>query len=425
MMPTRRSALSLLSGSLAAPGLVWPAESDDAMLDDLARRCFLYFWENSDPETGIARDRARRDGSPHREDRIHVGSIASTGFALSALAIAERRGWQPKAAVRQRALNTLRFFARKVPHERGWFYHFIDTRNGERLWKSELSSIDTALLVGGVLTIRQAMSDNREAAKLATEIYERIDFPWMLNGTALLSHGWRPESGFIPHYWDTYSEHPILYLLGIGSPTHPLPAESWWAWKRDWNEYGGRRYLGHAGLFTYQYSQAFVDFRGRRENRKPFADYFENSVTAIRAHRQFCIDLRTEFPGYSENVWGISASDSKKGYVGWKGPPRDKSIDGSVVPYASIGSLMLTPDIALPAIRVLKERFGERVYSRYGFPSAFEPAGDWVGPDVVGIDAGISLLSIENYRSGRSWSWFMKNREIPRALDAAGIVRAK
>lgn len=424
MIWTRREALPLLLGSLSAQARMRFADGDEALLDDLARRCFLYFWENSDPQTGIARDRARRDGSPHREDRIHVGSIASTGFALSALAVAERRGWQPRRAVRGRVVNTLRYFAREMPHQRGWFYHFVDTRNGERVWKSELSSIDTALLAAGVLTVRQAMGGEREIAKLAAEIYERIDFPWMLDGKATLSHGWRPESGFITHHWDTYSEHPLLYLLGIGSPAHPLPAESWWAWRRDWNEYGGRRYLGHGGLFTHQYSQAYIDFRGRKENREPFVDYFENSVTAMRAHRQFCIDLRGEFPGYSENVWGISASDSRKGYVGWKGPPRDRSIDGSVVPYASIGALMFTQDIALPAIRELKERFGGRAYSRYGFAAAFDPAGDWVGPDVVGIDLGLSLLSIENYRTGRIWSWFMQNREIPRALDAAGLVRA-
>jgi hypothetical protein len=425
MEPTRRDALSLFAGAFAAHRQVNLSRSDEALLEDLARRCFLYFWENSHPETGIARDRARRDGSPHREDRVHVGSIASTGFALAGLAIAEKRGWEAKRAIRERVLNTLRFHAREMPHERGWFYHFVDTRNGERVWKSELSSIDTALLTAGALTVRQAMSDDREIVKLATAIYERIDFPWMRDGKTTLSHGWRPESGFIRYHWDHYSEHPMLYLMGIGSPTHPIPPESWWAWTRDWNEYAGYRYLGRAGLFTHQYSHAYVDFRGRRENREPHVDYFENSVKAMRAHRRFCIDLRSEFPGYSENVWGISASDSRKGYVGWKGPPRDKSIDGSVVPYASIGALMFTPDIALPAIREMKERFGQRVYSRYGFAAAFDPSGDWVGPDVVGIDVGISLLSIENFRSGRVWSWFMKNREIPRALDAVGLVRAR
>jgi hypothetical protein len=400
---------------------------DEAFLEDLSHRAFRYFEEHADPVTGLVLDRARTDGAAH--DASHpshnIASSASTGFGLTALCIAAERGWISRAKARERMRQTLRFFAERAPQEHGWFLHWMDSSNGERRWQSEYSSIDTALLLGGVLTARQYFRDDAEIKKLATLIYERVDFKWMLNGhPTLLSHGWKPETGFLKPRWDTYSEHLILDLLSIGSPTHAVSPLSWRAWQRKRITYAGYTYLTGGPLFTHQYSHAWVDFRNWRESWSPFTDYFANSVAATRAHREFCISLADEFPGYSENVWGITASDSAKGYVAWGGPPRDPAIDGTVVPCAAGGSLMFTPDISLAALKAMREKFGDRVYGRYGFTDAFNPNNGWTGPDVIGIDIGIILLSAENLRSGNVWRWFMRNSEIPRAMRLAGLRRA-
>ncbi len=276
-----------------------------------------------------------------------------------------------------------------------------------------------------MLAVRQAFASDPRIVSDATHIYERIDFPWMLAGDpVLLSMGWKPESGFFQARWRHYCELMILYLLGLGSPTRPLPRASWYAWTRPWLEYSGWRIVSHGDpLFVHQYSHAFVDFRGRRE-RATGIDWWRNSVDATRMHRAFCLALAREFPGYGDNVWGITASDSAKGYVAWGGPPRDPAIDGTVVPCAAGGSLMLTPDLSLPVLRTLVARWGERVYGRYGFVDAFNPNTEWVNPDVLGIDVGITLLSAENLRSGAVWRWTMGNPEIRRALALAEVVES-
>jgi hypothetical protein len=433
---TRRSMLALscagVSALRARPAI---SPADDQFLEDLSRRSFQFFWEFSDPDTGLTRDRAKTDGTPYdNQNRRDIGSIAATGFALAGLCIAAERGWVKPDEARTRVRNCLRFFADHAPREHGWFYHWMNVKTGERTGvqqnsekKSELSSIDTALLMGGILTARQYFHKDAEIKKLATQIYERMDFQWLLDGDPLLlSHGWRPEDGFLKTRWAKYSEFTIIYILAIGSPTHPIKPESWYAWERPENVYGDYKFIGIAPLFTHQYSQAFVDYRNHRETRGTHIDWFENSVIATRAHRQFCIDLsagpKPDFPGcYSENIWGITASDSAKGYKAWGGPPRRNTIDGTVVPCAAGGSLMLAPDICVPALRAMKERFGDKIYGRYGFTDAFHPTNGWVGPDVLGLDAGITLLSAENLRSGNLWKWFMQNPEIPRALKLAGM----
>lgn len=398
------------------------AAADDAFLEDLSRRSFRFFWENADPNTGLVLDRARTDGSPHDEQHRNVASIASTGFGLTALCIAAERRWVEPREAETRVRRTLRFLAEKMPHHKGWFYHFVDWRTGAREWKSELSSIDTTLLLGGVLTARQYYRSDAEIYNLATKIYERIDFGWMLNEhPGLLSMGWHPETGFIKSRWDTYSEHPLLYFLAIGSRTHPIPPAAWDAWERDWNYYKEYKFLGKAPLFTHQYSHAWVDFRGRREVKDPHVNYFENSVIATRAHREFCMNLADKFPKYDANMWGITASDSVKGYRAWGGPPATPDIDGTVVPCAAAGSLMFTPDIALPALREMHARYGAQIYGRYGFTDAFNPHTNWINPDVIGIDVGITILSAENLRTGNVWRWFMKNLEIEHALRRVGL----
>jgi hypothetical protein len=418
-------AIAINATGACAAGRRAISQADDAFLEDLSHRAFLYFWEQADPETGLVLDRARADASPMDPSHRDIASIAATGFGLTALCIAAERRWVDPDEARNRARSALRFFAGKATNVHGWFFHWLDARTGERRWGSEVSSIDTALLLGGALTARQFFRGDAEIVRLATEIYERVDFQWMQNGhPALLSHGWKPESGFLSSMWLDYSEETLLYLLAIGAPAHSIAARAWWAWKRDWVSYAGYTYLaGARPLFIHQYSHAWVDYRGRRENKPPYIDYFENSVKATRAHRLFCIDLMEEFSGYSENVWGITASDSAKGYVAWGGPPRDRHIDGTVVPSAAGGSLMFAPDICLPALRAMKEKFGEQIWGRYGFVDAFNPNTGWIDRDVIGINVGITLVSAENLRADSVWRWFMHNREVRRAMQLVGLIR--
>ncbi|MEP7076230.1 MAG: glycoside hydrolase family 3 N-terminal domain-containing protein [Acidobacteriota bacterium] len=401
---------------------------DSAFLEDLEKRTFQFFWEQSDPNTGLTLDRSKTDGTPPQigEDHYRVASIASTGFALSGLCIAADRNWVTPLKARARAKNTLEFLAHRAVNQNGWFYHWMDAVSGERRWNSEISSIDTALLLGGVLTVKNCFAEDPQIVKLADEIYRRVDFEWMLNGDQyLLSHGWRPESGWIPDRWHDYSEDMILYLLAIGSPTHAISPDAWYAWERTWFTYDKYRYLAAVPpLFIHQFSHAWVDFRGRREAKSPFVDYYKNSVDATNAQRQFFIEvLSKEFPQYSANIWGLTASDSANGYVAWGAPPRDPNTDGSVVPAAPAGSLMFTPDISLAALKEMKARFGDKVYGRYGFTDAFNPGNGWVNPDVIGIDLGITLLSAENARSGKIWGWFMQNPEMETAMKLARLER--
>jgi hypothetical protein len=401
-------------------------QSDEDFLEDLSRRSFRYFWEQADPHTGLVPDRARMDGSPLAESHRNVASIAATGFGLTALCIAAERKWIAPEEARERVRNTLRFFRNEARQEHGWFYHWMDAKTGERRWRSEVSSIDTALLLAGVLTARQKFDDDREIVRLATEIYRRVDFKWMLNGhPLLLSHGWKPEKGFLKPRWDTYSEDSILYLLAIGSPTHAIPPKSWYALWRDRYRYETFSYFTSIGvpLFMHQYAHAWVDYRNRRETQGDKIDYFQNSVNATLAHRAFCLSLSKEFPGYEQNVWGITASDSAKGYLAWGGPPRDPAIDGTVVPSAAGGSLMLTPEVSVAALRTMREKYGTRIYGIYGFVDAFNPNSGWVDPDVIGINVGIVLLSAENLRTGNVWRWFMRNRGIPQAMEAIGLLK--
>jgi hypothetical protein len=408
---------------------------DNDLLDDLSRRSFRYFWEQTDPRTGLVLDRASTTGIPEKGSTHQgVASIAATGFGLTAFCIAADHRWISREMARQRILAALQTFATKVPHQHGWFYHFIDSATAERRWRSEVSSIDTALLLAGILTARQYFRDDPEIVGLSTSIYERVDFPWMMDGShSYFSHGWTPERGFLPFRWDTYSELIILYVLGIGSPTHPISPAAWDSWNLPAVDIGGYTYVGGGPLFIHQYSQAWVDLRDRGvpENQplaiiQPRVDYFANSAIATRAQQAvFAKQLSRVFPGYSTNVWGLTASDSSNGYTDWGTGPADPRIDGTVVPSAAAGSLMFAPDICIPALRTMLVRFGKRIYGRYGFADAFNPSNGWVSKCVIGIDVGITLLSAENVRTGRVWHWFMSNREADHALDVAGMVKVR
>lgn len=390
--------------------------ADDQFLDELEKRNFKYFWEQASPQTGLIKDRC----TVLANDTSTVASIAATGFGLTALCIGEKRGFIPLADARGRVLAALRFIGKKMPTHRGFFYHFADLNTGERVWDSEVSSVDTTILLCGILCCRQHFEKHSEISLLASEIVDRVDWSWLSEDTSLLPHGWTPEGGFLPYRWDYYSELMMMYLLGMGSLTHPLPVEAWNAWKRTTFEYDGLRYIGSfAPLFVHQYSQAWFDFRGQRDK---YADYFQNSILATQAHRRFCLDLAKQFPDYSENLWGISASDSEKGYVVWGGPPAIGPIDGTVVPSASAGSLPFLPQPVMQVLRNIKDRY-PRAWSKYGFINAFNPLKQWYDPDVDGIDIGITMLMAENARTGFVWETFMKNPEPKRGMELAGFKK--
>jgi hypothetical protein len=390
---------------------------EHAFLDELERACFRFFQECAHPDTGLVKDRDKASGPTD----FRVSSIAATGFGLSAWCLADARRWVSRQEALAYVRKTLRFISNRLSGERGFYFHFVDWETGQRVWNCEVSSIDTALLLCGVLTCRAHFND-AEIRTLAATIYDRADFAWMRNGGPTLTHGWKPESGFLESRWKHYCELMMLYLLAIGSNRHSIPPESWHAWSRPVLDYAGERFIYDpaAPLFIHQYSHAWFDFRGQRD---AYADYFENSASATRAHREFCARLSQEFPHYSRDLWGISASDSAQGYVVWGGPPRFGPIDGTLVPCAVAGSLPFDPRECLDCLLLMRDRFGEKIWKRYGFVDAFNPATGWVAPDVIGIDLGITLLMAENARSGFFNRTFMKNPEMRRAMQAVGFRR--
>jgi hypothetical protein len=374
----------------------------DNLLDEIQRRACRYFDEHTDPATGLVRDRARISGPECRP----VASIAATGFGLSALAIAGTRGYLDRSEARRRAARTLTFLLRDATHQHGFFYHFLDMRSGARVWRSEISSVDTAWLLCGALHCR-AHFDDPEIRNLAGDLIDRVDWKWMLNGGRTLSHGWRPETGFLRYRWDCYAELLAMYLLAMGSATSPIPAGSWHAIRRPQRRFGNLSYID-AGtpLFTHQYSHAWVDFRGLRDD---YADYFENSRRATLANRHNCL----QSPCYTEEIWGVTAADSRLGY-------RPVPPEGTVVPCAPGGSLPFLPAECASALRAMLDRY-PKSWCRYGFVDAFDPRDGWYSPDVIGIDLGIMLLMAENARAGSIWRACTTDPDLRRGIAAAGL----
>jgi len=390
------------------------SDADRDFLYELECLTFRYFWEQANPETGLVKDRCNVRTAT---DNGVVASIAATGFGLTSLCIAEEEGFVLRNQAIERVTTTLRSLWKKLPNHRGFFYHWANINTGERIWDSEISSVDTAILLCGVLTCREHFRD-AEVTRLASEVLNRVEWTWLSEDTTLLSHGWTPEFGFLPSRWDYYSELMMMYLLALGSSSHPLRPETWNAWKRLTFEYDGLRYIGSfAPLFVHQYSQAWFDFRGKRDR---YADYFQNSVIATDVHRRFCIELASQFPTYSDDLWGITASDSDKGYVIWGGPPAVGPIDGTVVPSASAGSLPFLPQPTMRVLRTIQTRY-KQAWCQYGFVNAFNPLKNWYDNDVVGIDTGITMLMAENARTGFVWNTFMRTPEAKRGMERAGF----
>lgn len=397
---------------LAAP--VVPSLSDEELLDKIQRQSLEFFTLERNPKTGLVRDRA---DNFKKGIRPGAASIASVGFALTAFGVGASRNWLDRTTAREMTRRTLEFFLHHAPQEHGFFYHFMEMETGKRAHRSELSPIDTALFLAGVLFAAEFYEDP-QIRELAEKIYERVDWPWLLHGGETLALAWSPESGFQKQRWDHYNESMILYLLAIGSPTHPIPASSWQALRRPLGSYGPFRLIQFPPLFGHQYSHIWVDFRDRNDG---YADYFKNSVNATLANRKFCMDQASKFESYGPNSWGLTASDGPFGYRAYGAPPGWAEHDGTIAPTACGSSIVFTPKESLACLRHFYENLREKLWGRYGFSDAFNLDKNWFDTEVIAIDQGALLLMIENYRTGLIWKVMSRNLSLERALKAVGF----
>lgn len=381
--------------------------SDNALLDEIQKKTFKYFWEEANPENGLIKDRSTAD-SP--------SSIAAVGFGLTAIPIAIERGWITKTEGYNRVLTTLKSFAEgKVEGKNGFFYHFVDMKTGKRVWNCELSSIDTALLLAGVIFVGEYFKGT-EVESLADKIYREVNWQWMLAGGKKLSMGWKPEGGFLGGRWgDTFDEGLLAYILAIGSPTYPIPVSSWDEIVRSIND----TYISYPNevLFVYQYPNIWIDFRNKEDK---YANYFNNAKSAARYNWMFTFLRKGEYKTYDEDIWGLSACDGPGGYRAYGAS--EGNHDGTIAPYASIGSLPFVPDLAMKAIKGMLSKYGPLIWGKYGFVSGFNIDENWFSKEYVGIDQGTIILMIENYRTGMVWKYFMKNKYIQRAMRKIGFT---
>ncbi len=406
--------LPVLFGSCAVC-LAAPVKKDDAFLGMVEGRTFRYFAENTNPGNGLVIDK-----SPNSRPAGHKyapASVAAVGFGLAALPAGVERGWISKSDGAKLAKTTLLFFRDKMESEHGFFYHFVDMDTGLRAWDSEISSIDTALFLAGALTAGQYFGDP-EIKTLADGLYERADWAWMTNGTRLLCGGWTPEKGFLSYYWHQYDESMVMYILALGSPTHPLDPSSWRAIKRTVGEYKGHELILSPPLFTHQFSHAFVDFRGKSDG---FADYFKNSVEATLANRRFCMDNAASYKTYGPDSWGLTASIGPDGYKAYGAPPGLAVHDGTVAPAAAASSIVFTPELSIAAMRNFYAKYRDRLWGRYGFSDSFNLDRDFFAPDAYAINQGSTVLMIENYRTGLVWKLFMALPQVEKGMASAGF----
>ncbi|QDV65925.1 hypothetical protein Pan14r_36320 [Crateriforma conspicua] len=418
----------------------WPGQGSDmrdggmteqqtVFLDDLRQRCYQYFVDAADPDTGLIADRGRADGSGFSDH----ASMAACGFGLSAHALAGQNGWVSPGVARDRVAKLMVSLRDRVQHERGFLYHFVDRRTGRRALRSEASSIDTALLIAGAMHAQMIYANDRVISDAADEIYQRVDWRWLLGDNDCLHMGYTPEIGILPAQWDTFSELTILVLLAIGAPQSPIPARCWEAWQRGpVLHHQGQPFMSYPPLFVHQYPTAFFDFR--RLVSSGGRSFWQNAQVAHRAHQQFMKDLANADPHrmghYGEDLWGITSSDSAHGYRDWGGPYHDgparpdRGIDGTIVPSAAGGALAIVPQSAMHTLQYQRQAFGDAVYGRYGFVNAFNPSNGWVNPDVIGIDTGITLLMASNRFGDQVWTPFMQHPAARRALSLAGFRAA-
>ncbi len=426
----------------------YPQVSDNEMLNELLKQTFAYFRNQSHPESGLVADKTQA-GSPC--------SIGVMGMALTACISGVERNLISRTEAAADTARVLRFLYyapqsrdKEASGYKGFFYHFLDMRSGKRVWKSELSSIDTALFIAGALVAAEYFTldndDEKQIRELADKLYRRVDWQWALNGEDTLCHGWKPGSGFLPYRWDRdYSEAMILYALALGSPTFPIPAAGYKQWTSTFSirTFYDIEYVYAGPLFIHQFSHLWLDFRGIQDdlNRSAGFDYFENSKRATYIHRAYAIQNPRHYARYSAHFWGLSASDGpgkmkKKvngetriffGYLS-RGAPEGPD-DGTVSPWAVVASLPFAPDIVLDAIRFYIERLDLKHSDWYGFNTSFNPtfpgrkenAAGWVSPFRFGLNEGAIITMIENYQTGLIWKLMRQNDFIRTGLKTAGF----
>jgi len=396
MMPMALSPMIAALSLAAAP--LPPA------FDDLSHRAFNYFWEQSNPTTGLTLDRASNlsNDVPHPEEpaKYTVASTAATGYALCAYAVGAERGWVDRKAAIDRTVHTLQWLNDHGLKEKGWFYHFINWQTGERVWNSEVSSIDTALLLAGVVMTQAAFHD-AGVDEQANRLYKAIDWNWMLTNDGKMPDqktfcmGWHPEDGFISARWDHFYENPFFNILALGLDPD-LPDSTWAGFERNPLSYKEYNFFNGGPMFIHEMSQDFLDMKGKRDSLG--YDYWVESRNEILATRQWCIDNPGGFKAYSADIWGLNACDMPSGYGACAGFKTGDD-NGTLMPQCVAGALMFVPDLAKSSIAAYRSQFPS-AYGRYGFPNAINPTKDWTDPDVIGIDLGMMLLGIEDYRDG-------------------------
>jgi hypothetical protein len=361
--------------------------------------------------------------------------MAATGFGMSAICIGIEHGWVTREAGRARILTALETLwnGPQGPEPtgnigyQGFFYHFVDLNTALRTWKSDLSPIDTALLFAGIIDAREFFSTNdpldAELRTLSDSIMHRTDWTFMYNGLGI-PLAWTPEDGYHPTTWLGYNEAMIMYLLAIGSPTHPISPSAWFTWTAgyEWSTWYGYSYVVFPPLFGHQYTHCWIDFRGIQDvyMSSKGITYFENSRRATLAQRAYCIDNPFGWVGYGENVWGLTASDDPGGYLAHGAPPPQNE-NGTITPTAVASSIPFAPEVVIPALREIYDTYGPQLWSTYGFKDAFNPTQGWVATDYLGIDQGPIVLMIENYRTQSVWNRVMQNADVQRGLDLAGF----
>jgi hypothetical protein len=428
-----------------------------AFVDTLQRRTFFFFWDLSEPETGLM---------PDRWPAKSFISVGAMGFSLTAFPIGAERKWITRAQAADRTLRTLEFMwaSRQDTTNAGatgyggFFYHFLHPRTGERFEDVELSNVDTGLLFMGALFCQSyfdgAAAPEQRIRALTDSLVARADWRWLQVRPPLLSHGWVPRGGHLAWDWRGYNEAMFVYLLALGSPRHAIAPEAWRAWCEGyaWGTFHGQEYVGFAPLFGHQYSHVWVDFRGIQDDymRAKGIDYFENSRRATYAQRAYAIANPSGFRGYDASVWGLTACDGpiaatrvidgrERTFHTYeaRGASHERvTDDGTICPSAAGGSIAFAPEIVVPALMAMRERYGEHVFRRYGFIDAFNPTlhdttrvpygkivpgVGWFDDDYLGIDQGPILAMIENWRSGLVWRVMRKNAHLRRGLEAAGF----
>jgi len=441
-----------LNGSEAPPPPPPPpldSAETAAFLDTVEARTFHYFWDLTNPANGL---------TPDRSPTPSFSSIAAVGFALTAYPIGVERSYITRAQAAQRAVTTLRFFwtapqdsaAAGATGYHGFFYHFLDMNTGARFQQVELSTIDTALLLAGILTC-QSYFDGTDAVEteirqLADSIYRRTDWQWAAPRPPVVALGWHPETGFLGYDWRGYNEAMILYILALGSPTHPVDGTAWSQWTAayQWGTFYGQTHVGFAPLFGHHYSHVWIDFRGIRDayTQAHGIDYFENSRRATYAQRAYAYANPDGWRGYGDRVWGLTASDGpgevslvidgrrRQFHSYWARGASFTEIpdDGTIAPTAAGGSIPFAPEIAVPALVAMRQTYGDSLFTTYGFRDAFNPTftqanpAGWFDVDYLGIDQGPILAMAENYRTELVWRIMRGNPYIVRGLCRAGFT---